>query len=96
MAVAIAVTADSTQHYFWKGIDGNLWQATIYPDGTKEGPYNRGFGPLGSAPTAGVDSKGATFVAWKGTDGDVWRGWFDETAMAWTASAVRSQWGPIG
>ena len=69
--LSLSLSPDSTQHYFWKGIDGNLWQATIYPDGTKEGPYNRGFGPLGSAPTAGVDSKGATFVAWKGTDGDV-------------------------
>jgi hypothetical protein len=34
-------------------------------------------GPLGSAPAAGVDGKGATYVFWKGTDNNLWKAFWD-------------------
>jgi hypothetical protein len=36
---------------------------------------NLAAGPLGSAPTAGVDAAAGQFVFWKGTDGSLWDRW---------------------
>ncbi len=38
-------------------------------------PVNLGAGPLGSAPTAGVDAGGGEYVFWEGTNGRLWARW---------------------
>jgi hypothetical protein len=37
-------------------------------------------GTLGSAPAAGMDSSGATYVYWKGTNGDLWEAYWNGSA----------------
>jgi serine/threonine protein kinase len=48
------------------GADQSGWQS----------PVNLGGGPLGSAPTAGVDGSGNLYVFWRGTNGSLWDKWF--------------------
>ena len=58
---------------FWKGTDGNLWEATSTSAGDAwAGPTKVGMGPLGSIPTATVRENHEVDVFWKGTDGNLW------------------------
>ena len=57
----------ATAYAFWKGQNGDLWEAQGPANGRLSGPYDRGMGTLGSAPAAGVDSCGYTYVYWEGT-----------------------------
>jgi hypothetical protein len=76
------VAADSKQFVFWKGIDGNLWQA-IWDGSAWSARSPFGMGPLGSGPTAGVDRNDATYVLWKGADGNLWQAYWDGSAWAY-------------
>jgi hypothetical protein len=90
------VTPGGTAYVFWKG-SGNddLWEAQGPADGTLSGPYNQGMGPLGSAPTAGVDGFGNTFVYWQGTGPgyDLWEGYWN--GSGWVGPYNRGM-GPLG
>ncbi len=79
---AVAVTGSGTAYVFWKGTEGNLWEAQGPADGALGAPYRVGMGPLGSAPAVGVDSKGDTYVYWKGTNGNLWEAYW--TGSKWT------------
>ena len=57
----------ATAFAFWKGQNGDLWEAQGPANGRLSGPYDRGMGTLGSAPAAGVNSAGYTYVYWEGT-----------------------------
>ena len=62
---------------FWTGADGDLWEAQGKANGGLAAGVNRGMGPLGSAPAAGVDDSGNTYVYWKGADGNLWDGYWN-------------------
>jgi hypothetical protein len=68
----VAVNPNGTAVVFWQGTDGQLWEAQGPAKGPLSGPYPRGMGPLGSAPTVGVDQTGASYTFWKGTDSQLW------------------------
>jgi hypothetical protein len=38
---------------------------------------DRRHGPLGSAPTVGVDKAGNQFVYWKGTNAELWQAYYN-------------------
>jgi hypothetical protein len=68
--VAVGPQTSGGYHYqyvFWKGTGpGNsLYEA--YWNGKWNGPVNLGDGPLGSQPTAGIDSSGNIYVFWENT-----------------------------
>jgi hypothetical protein len=61
------------QIVFWKGTNGNLFEAYT---GTGDlalwnGPKNLGDGPLGSTPCV-IDANSVAYVFWKGTNGKLW------------------------
>jgi hypothetical protein len=93
---AVAVSPDqssggnSWQYVFWKGTDGNLWEA--WWDGSWNGPENLGMGPLGSEPTVGVDANGNQFVFWEGTQGNLWEALYNGT---WNGPSDLGD-GPLG
>jgi hypothetical protein len=73
---------------FWKGRNGALYEAGGPANGPPAWRTSLGMGPLGSTPSAGVDSNGATYVYWEGTgthpslyqgywDGSKWVGPFN-------------------
>jgi hypothetical protein len=78
------VAAGGAQYVFWRDADNNLlkawWEGTGW-DGTRWTPpqFLPGMGPLGSKPTAGVDSHGNQYVFWKGTDNNLWGAFWDGT-----------------
>jgi len=61
---------------FWKGGDGNLWEAQGPADANLSGPFKRGYKTLGSAPAAGVDGHGNTYVYWEGQDRHLWEAYY--------------------
>jgi hypothetical protein len=72
---------------FWKGGDGNLWQAQgpaarTQADGVGHAVNLVEMGTLGSAPAAGVDAAGNTYVFWQGADGNLWEAYWDRTQWA--------------
>jgi len=62
---------------FWKGTNGDLYEGQGPADGSLNGPFDRGMGPLGSEPSAGVDDSGATYVYWKGTNDQLMEAYWD-------------------
>jgi hypothetical protein len=65
-APAVGVDAHGATYVYWKGTDGDLWEA--FWNGTKwVGPYNRHMGPLGSPPTVAITANGRAYVFWKST-----------------------------
>jgi hypothetical protein len=60
-------SSQAKAYTFWKGRNGALYEA----GGPANGPATfrtwLGMGPLGSAPSAGVDGHGTTYVYWAGT-----------------------------
>ncbi len=66
-APAVTVRPDGEQDVFWRGTDGELWEAW-YTDQWHQ-PIRLGTGRIGSAPTAGTDGSGNVFVFWRGTTG---------------------------
>jgi hypothetical protein len=88
-----AVTANGTAYVFWKGTDGNLWEADGPAAGSLGAPFKIGMGPLGSAPAAGVDGQGNTYVYWKGTDGNLWEAYW--TGSRWAGPEPLGK-GPLG
>jgi len=63
----VAVTPTGQSYAFWKGTNGDLFEAQGTAGGSLNGPIDRGYGTLGSAPSAGVDGTGATYVYWRGS-----------------------------
>lgn len=92
-APAVTVTPDAKSYVFWEGTGGALWQAFGPADGTLQGPYRLGDGPLGSPPTAGVDNQNRTFVYWKGTDGNLWEAFYNNGKWQ---GPVNHGFGPLG
>jgi len=95
---AVAITRSpqsSAQAYvFWRGANGNLMEAQGHADpkhGSLSGPYDRGYGVLGSAPAAGVDGSGHTYVYWEGADGNLWEGYYN--GAGWVSSPVSHGFG---
>ena len=86
-------TLSAPAYTFWKGTNGDLYEAQGAANGALNGPYDRGMGPLGSAPSAGIDSSGATYVYWKGTNGDLIEGYWD--GNSWVGPVNRGM-GPLG
>jgi hypothetical protein len=92
---AAAVSSNANAYVFWEGTDGNLYEAQGAANGPLSGPYNRGYGPfwgtgaLGSAPTAGIDANGATYVYWGGSDYAFWEAYWD--GSAWVGPYSRGQ-----
>jgi hypothetical protein len=77
--LGVASHANGEQDVFWKGSNGNLYEA-FYSAGW-HGPYNLGMGPLGSPPTvAVVPSTGAQYVFWKGGDGYLYQTYWNGSA----------------
>jgi hypothetical protein len=79
---SVAMTGNGTAYVFWKGTDGNLWEAQGAATGALSGPDNRGMGTLGSQPAAGVDSSGHLYVYWEGTDTNLWEAYWNGSAWA--------------
>src|SRR6476660_2047779 len=90
---AVINRSDGKVFVLWKGTDGNLWEAQGKPNQPLDGPFNRGMGPLGSAPTVAIDRSGATFAYWKGTDDNLWEGFWD--GSKWVGPFNRNM-GPLG
>lgn len=61
------LTKQPKSYVFWRGRNGPLYQALGPASGALTGPSWLGMGPLGSAPSAGVDGRGDTYVYWEGT-----------------------------
>jgi hypothetical protein len=55
----VAADPQPAAYVFWAGTDKDLWQAQGPANGSLAGPFNRGMGPLGSAPAAGVGASPA-------------------------------------
>jgi hypothetical protein len=87
-----SLTNELTAYPVWMGgpDSGNaLWEAQGSATGSLSGPYNRGMGPLDSAPSVAVGQNGYIYVYWEGGpdsgydlweaywDGSSWRGPFD-------------------
>jgi hypothetical protein len=84
---------DAYQYVFWRGMDGNLWEA--WWNGSWNGPKDLGDGPLGSAPAVGVDGAGNEYVFWesagtgRGLEETEWNG------SSWTAAHGIPGIGPL-
>jgi hypothetical protein len=88
-----------TAYVFWKGgPDSNydLWEAQGPANNTLRGPYDQGsMGPLNSAPAAGVDENGYTYVFWEGgpdSNYDLWEAYWNGTT--WVGPVDRGM-GPL-
>ncbi len=92
---SVALAADPTtgkEYAFWKGANGQLWQATS-TSGTWSGPTQVGFGPLGSQPSAAI-LNGNPYVFWQGSDNNLWMA--DYTGTAWSGPTLVPNMGPLG
>jgi hypothetical protein len=81
------------QYVFWEGTGPghSLWEA--YWNGTWHGPFNRGDGPLGSAPTAGADASGKQYVFWENTNLGLQEMYYNRSS--WIKISI-SGMGPLG
>ncbi|HTW97444.1 MAG TPA: hypothetical protein VMD59_01640 [Acidimicrobiales bacterium] len=83
---------------FWEGTDGNLWSTDLSGAGgtlgIASGPTKLGFGPLGSAPSAGADAGGNVFVFWQGSGNNthVWEGWYSASNSTWSGPIDLGRW----
>jgi hypothetical protein len=67
----VAVSPDGKSvEVFYRGGDKNLWMESL--TGTRWAKTKLGDGPLGSAPTAGMDGSGNLYVFWRGLQGGLW------------------------
>jgi hypothetical protein len=81
------------QDVFWKGTDGNLWEA-VWNNGWR-GPFDDGMGPLGSEPSAVVNpARCEDDVFWKGTDGNLWEAYWS-CGSGWHGP-LKVGMGPLG
>jgi hypothetical protein len=94
-APTVAVTGSGTAYVFWKGQDGDLYEAQGPADGKLAGPADRHMGALGSAPAAGINSRGDTYVYWQGTgpQDDLWEAYWN--GSKWVGPFDRGM-GPLG
>ena len=87
----------ATSYVFWKGQGSgyDLWEAQGSANAGLKGPYDRGMGPLNSAPAAGVNSKGYTYVYWEGSapQDDLWEAYWN--GSKWVGPYNRGM-GPMG
>jgi Carboxypeptidase regulatory-like domain/Stage II sporulation protein len=67
---------------FWEGTNGHLYEAQGPANGSLSGPTDRGMQTLGSAPAAGVDINGYTYVYWEGggPSYDLWEAYWNGSA----------------
>jgi len=68
-APSVAATTGGTAYVFWKGTNGNLWEAHGPADPADGGLSAVDFsatGTLGSGPAAGIDGSGHIAVYWEG------------------------------
>ncbi len=63
---------------FWRGMDGNLWDAYSPAPGTWEEAANLGGGPLGSDPHPIGSEPGVVDLFWRGTDNGLWHMWYTD------------------
>jgi hypothetical protein len=78
---AAAVDSFENQYVFWKGTDGNLWEALHNTYTNRWSKANLKMGPLGSEPTVAVSNQvfrgpgrklfNALYVYWRSTTGDL-------------------------
>src|SRR5271165_423071 len=91
-SVSAASNSSGAQFAFWKGADGNLWDATSNGTAWTEASMVPGMGPLGSEPTA-VSLNGSEDVFWQGADNNLWEAVFNGTS--WTGPTNLGM-GPLG
>lgn len=89
----VALVSSGTANVFWRGTGGALWQAQGPGTEALKGPFRLGYGPLASAPAAGVDSRGNSYVYWEGTDGNLYEVFW--TGTSWAGPYNRG-FGPLG
>jgi hypothetical protein len=92
-APSVALTGQATAYVFWKGTDGDLWEAQGAATGALAGPANHDMGTLGSAPAAVVNSSGDTYVYWEGTNQDLYEAYWN--GSKWAGPFNRGM-GPLG
>jgi hypothetical protein len=90
---SVAMTGTAAAYVFWRGTDGNLWEAQGPADGALSGPVDLGMGQLGSAPTAAVDANGDVYVYWEGTNQALWEAYWN--GAKWAGPYDRGM-GPLG
>lgn len=80
---------------FWKGGNGDLWEAWGPAKGSLSQPFELGMGTLGSDPTAGIDARGDIYVYWEGSTGnhDLWEAYWD--GSRWSRPYDQGM-GPLG
>ena len=73
----------------------NLFEAQGPANGALSQPTDRGMGPLNSAPAAGVDDNGYTYVYWEGNapQDDLWEAYWNGSSF--TGPVDRGD-GPLG
>ncbi|HTW98054.1 MAG TPA: hypothetical protein VMD59_04715 [Acidimicrobiales bacterium] len=79
----------------WKGRDGDLWEATCdVSSGAWSGPTDRGYGPLGSAPSVDADDAGNLYAFWQasGSNTHVMEAWYDARSGSWSGPIDLGQW----
>jgi hypothetical protein len=92
---SVAMTSNGSAYVFWRGTDGNLWEAQGAATGALAGPYNHGMGQLGTGPAAAVTANGYTYVYWRGggPQYDLWEAYWN--GSAWVGPYNRGM-GPLG
>lgn len=95
----------SWQYVFWEGTGPNHNLFMAYWNGSWNGPFNLGDGPLGSAPTASYDVTATQgnemVVSWAGTGGVMWytRSTNPSDPASWPANptkAMNTNGNPVG
>jgi peptidoglycan hydrolase-like amidase len=78
-----SLTNDLTAYPFWMGgpDSGNaLWEGQGPATGSLSGPYNRGMGPLNSAPAVAIGQNGYIYAYWEGgpdSGYDLWEAYWN-------------------
>jgi surface antigen len=88
--------ADGEQDVFWKGTNSQLEEEVWTPSAGFSAPFSLGMGPLGSSPTAVLQSgtNSPQYVFWEGTDSDIWEAYYTP-ASGWVGP-IKIGMGPLG
>jgi hypothetical protein len=93
-AASAAVGADESQYVFWRGPDGDIWEAFHYTSwNSVDMTSAHGWGQATSAPAVAVNPiNDDQYVFWRGTDGSIretyfsngaWHGPLDMSGFGW-------------
>jgi hypothetical protein len=94
-APSVAVDDNSNQWVFWRGDDGNIWEAWYVSGQGWNGPVDQGW-PTASAPSVAVNPTNQwQYVFWQGNDGNLWGAWYygswsTHDFVGWTTTSAPS------